>query len=756
MSLRVSKSYLLTKNLSVFKQRVSHLIPDTLLFELYGSIESFIPTCGKRKNTISGEYQTLLDEDKRQKEYNNNKEENKFFQEKFDNDSADYTGDNIQDSDDYDTTEEEKERKIVRVRVPVVRSRNGRQHARTVVRRRPLVSYTKNVESLEVNSHAPRRIVVTRVRTLGPIQPSGYGNELSNVDFQASEVGRHKVTITRRRKIRPTTTLNFNRERITRKKLVNVRPIPQPSPTLAIITTGFYTAPSEDEDDSEFFENEEISNVGDANVYTPKLHETPNTIENKPVDANDNSDSSKKFESNDAKASDKNTPVIITDNFFFPASQDDFEDDDEDNNYKNDDDYDKSKIETTSPYPTNDDEFVTERHESTSMTKPSKPLDVNIQSEEKDETPAKLTNENSPKKEVLPEMSNVFPTTDFPCNESSTSQSDSTPYDDVPTTFNPLNINDIPQIEKSQATINDSTGDIRDQLYFSNATFDDNTTSVQPEAVNTGSEIYSETYTSTISDETTIPLDTTTTDNPPNDTDDILTVKPLETYPDISFSDEVKEGRISSNEDQFSDLQPSTLSDSDYFTNYDDSDIPSVIPLDTKSSYILENHEIKIPLEMSNVEVSPPGPQLTTTFTSPTPEDIEAGLADDLYLSLSRPDFPQISPSKPLFDSVLPSSRFSGPVVSTPELKTSVYYTETIVTSTRLRTYTYVVTKLNGLETEVTSSTSIRPRVTTLTLTVPITVTVTSTAELTSSLVTSDTNLELVTGEYPFHTPRLT
>ncbi|KAG7213566.1 hypothetical protein KM043_002821 [Ampulex compressa] len=159
----------------------------------------------------------------------------------------------------------------------------------------------------------------------------------------------------------------------------------------------------------------------------------------------------------------------------------------------------------------------------------------------------------------------------------------------------------------------------------------------------------------------------------------------------------------------------------------DDSYVPSVIPLDAEYATSSSHESLAT--------------KLTTSITSPTPEDIEAGLADDLYLSLSRPDFPQILPSKP--------TTIDLETESTPDLElepsTSVYYTETVVTSTRLRTYTYVVTQLNGLETKVTSSTTVRPRVTTLTLTVPVTVTVAPTVE--SSAVSSVYNPESVVGE---------
>ena len=164
---------------------------------------------------------------------------------------------------------------------------------------------------------------------------------------------------------------------------------------------------------------------------------------------------------------------------------------------------------------------------------------------------------------------------------------------------------------------------------------------------------------------------------------------------------------------QSTSYQSSTLS------YLDDSEVPSVIPLGAEYTSLSDSTRTATVLE-------------ATSISSPTPEEIEAGLADDLYLSLSRPDFPEILPSRPVHAEHEARSE-------TPDLEpsTSVYYTETVVTSTRLRTYTYVVTQLNGLETKVTSSTTVRPRVTTLTLTVPVTVTVTPTVESSAHAVTS-------------------
>ncbi|XP_043520060.1 uncharacterized protein LOC122533941 isoform X5 [Frieseomelitta varia] len=166
----------------------------------------------------------------------------------------------------------------------------------------------------------------------------------------------------------------------------------------------------------------------------------------------------------------------------------------------------------------------------------------------------------------------------------------------------------------------------------------------------------------------------------------------------------------------------STSYESSTLSYLDDSEIPSVIPLGAEYTSSLSDTTTTTPTRLP--EATSRVDSVTTSISSPTPEEIEAGLADDLYLSLSRPDFPEILPSRPVHAEHETRSE-------TPDLEpsTSVYYTETVVTSTRLRTYTYVVTQLNGLETKVTSSTTVRPRVTTLTLTVPVTVTVTPTVE---------------------------
>ncbi|TGZ31859.1 63 kDa sperm flagellar membrane protein [Temnothorax longispinosus] len=216
---------------------------------------------------------------------------------------------------DDDESLGEAPRKRVRIRVPVVRSRTARQHKFTVVRRRPLTPLTPRVTS---TTHAPRRIVVTRVRTLGsgssiyPTDaPAEYGSS------QPTGFGRHKVTITRRRKLQFTPTSSKNKVRVTRKKLIAVRPI-QPTSTFAVITTGFFTAPSSEYDEYSDEEEYEVVKEKDHSVVTPGLEETPNLIDNKP----DEEASLVSLDASSAvsKQGTSDTPVIITDNFFFPPS----------------------------------------------------------------------------------------------------------------------------------------------------------------------------------------------------------------------------------------------------------------------------------------------------------------------------------------------------------------------------------------------------------------------------------------------------
>ncbi|XP_058788844.1 uncharacterized protein LOC131662888 [Phymastichus coffea] len=233
-------------------------------------------------------------------------------------------GDRSPESEYYDTDEDDyTSRKRVRVRVPVIRGRTAKDHALTVVRRRPLVPYTKSllyqpIES-SLSSLTPRKIVVTRtkIRNYDSID-AGYhlGDEISNDLY--SKNNRHKVTVTRRRKVRPssTTVAPTQRERVTRvtrKKLVTIRPIPKPSATLAIITTGFYTAPSFEVEE----EDEESFDYDYSPISTPVLHGSYIT-RNDPIPSF--TTATNKLISSRTRSSTATDPIIITDNFFFPSA----------------------------------------------------------------------------------------------------------------------------------------------------------------------------------------------------------------------------------------------------------------------------------------------------------------------------------------------------------------------------------------------------------------------------------------------------
>lgn len=540
--------------------------------------------------------------------------------------------------EDYYVAEEEEDddyvpQKRVRVRVPVVRSRSAREHALTVVRRRPLVPYTRSsvYESIEAtplpNTH--RRIVTrTRIRNIDSVD---LGNNLGDdytEDFQ--KTNRHKVTVTRRRKVRPTAaTTQSQRERITRKKLVNVRPVPKPTSTLAIITTGFYL-PTDEEDDDDYYDSD------DSKIPTPELY--PSThIEDAPNRASTIQTQHSEIE----RPTSSSDPIIITDNFFFPGFSE--------------------ETTTTGSENDSDEETDTEKNEFLESTTPS-------DAENASANDKSTTEETGTEREI--------DTT----TETATDDSDT-----IGTTA------EYPKIIEDEKTMNESSSDSGTEEDILNV----------PKSQPDDSEIPVSPITETAVENAT-----------PDETDD-LRVIPIATS--------------STSDNSFTRTDDSLESNPDI----ESSEIPTVIPLESKSSS-------KAPNEVKSTSAS--NSQVTTSLPSLTPEDIEAGLTDDLYLSLSRPDFPQIAPSKVDADENVHSTSQSSQ--ATPELQTSIYYSETVVTSTRLRTYTYVVTTLNGQETEVTSSTTVRPRVTTLTLTVPVTVTVTPT------MVSSSIALSSALGKY--------
>ncbi|XP_024938373.1 uncharacterized protein LOC107265369 isoform X2 [Cephus cinctus] len=629
---------------------------------------------------------------------------------------------------------EENSRKRIRIRVPVVRSRNGKQHKFTVVRRRPLVPYTKNLPGKfqEIAQHTPRRLVVTRVKSRGPVGPVGSGEFSGLVNAHAALGARHKVTVTRRRKIRPTSVQEFpNKARVTRKKLVNVRPIVQPTPTVEIITTGFFSAPSLDTDNNDSDEYELEDDADEEKIHgdslsTPNLEDTPNSIENKPEDALEDSEEPSKFElALPEVTSSNNDPVIITDNFFFPPSNDDEEVYDDD--YL---DHEENPVETT--------EYQREMNISIDLTKSS----GDSVKDDKDET---ASDDN------LKYDTDLSSTTENLLNVVLTTEQVIKDLDDFSTTVsNPVTTN-VTDDSNSTTIRTDEMSLEKETIPITVTTdiFSKNDSDVK-EIKDSDSSIESvETITINAPTDSTITESNVGTDNTMITTtenlEEELTVKPLESELPIEISEKSEKPELSkvfnenSNSSKISlENRTVNLSNASVLIS-EDSIAPTVVPslLAETTTPIQESIEIPtvIPLESSFDKKSEkpeilasktiqPIAQLTTTITSPTPEDIEAGLADDFYLSLSRPDFPKILPSKPIEETRFFKNSQNPPDV-TPELSTRVYYSETVVTSTRLRTYTYVVTKLNGLMTEVTSSTTVKPRVTTLTLTVPVTITVT-------------------------------
>ncbi|XP_078034167.1 uncharacterized protein LOC144468501 [Augochlora pura] len=720
-----------------------------------------------------------------------------------------------EDNDDY---VEEAPRKRVRIRVPVVR-KHGRQHTLTVVRRRPLAPRTQD-PPLATASHTPRRIVVTRVRTLG-LANTIHTDEPES--FRPEVPGRHKVTITRRRKIEPTsispsstlpssaqptsispTTAAEKRPRITKKRLIGVRPV-QPTPSFAIITTGFFTAPTpEYEEYSEESEDEtEEPKLEVSTTFTPELPEPPNVIDNKP-DA-ETSPVVDETVSKVLEESSVNDPIIITDNFFFPPSDDEYTYEDEYQTIATTESGDESSNEdvpTTVESPISDENIVSSKDDAT----PAKEMVATA--EPKEDSEETVTEMVSKEDETFEEVS----TTAKPIDEPTTSPEEetaTTPQDDTEQTLEeddstidrpdvteeegdreeatekavettefvhettvisvPEEPEESTQAEKDVETATD-VPQSTEQVVSSTEQIESQTESQEDYSSKEDSDVAAPQSTESppkeeshdVSTESTVqepkkpaseedvdkPTTTETTKSPR--TEEAPTVQPIPvTEPTPPVAPSPSPSSPSSPPVASSDASSSPIDIAPSFASVlpletyqspssntptprylDDSEIPSVIPLGddyTASPDPGTTSEI-FDAATPSLDVT----EVTTTITSPTPEDIEAGLADDLYLSLSRPDFPQILPSKP---TVVDEQRTLPP----PDLEpsTTVFYTETVVTSTRLRTYTYVVTQQNGLETKVTSSTTVRPRVTTLTLTVPVTVTVTPTVQSSANAVSS-------------------
>ncbi|XP_043251264.1 uncharacterized protein LOC122396706 [Colletes gigas] len=725
--------------------------------------------------------------------------------------SNDETDENGENGDDY---LEETPKKRVRIRVPVVR-KNGRQHKLTVVRRRPLVSRTEDPPAI-VASHTPRRIVVTRVRTLG-LANSARSEEL---DASRRETGRHKVTITRRRKIESTPVLpttSEKRARITKKKLIAVRPV-QPTPTFAIITTGFFTAPSTEYDEEYSVEDdvEEEEEDGKQEVgltITPELEETPNAIDNTP-DIMQSTTKVEETESIELKETTVETPIIITDNFFFPPSENEYEEyDDEYSDTTTPEDASTATVPSqvdenvvsnkldarampettteketaTTEKPTPEDAATTEAvpeqppttteetlHKLENVTEQPEILDTTLQEDSfttvrpevketddaeeisttvepvettvpVDETTVINIPEEQPETTIPTETQPVSTTTEK--EETQVSTEDSVSFTEPPEsqTETQIEIKDVSSEEEIESTVattqdlDDSPKDATDSTEFKDPVSEDVTTPTPSSNPETESPSMGD------------PVDQKDKTPATPDEKEETTVQPIHSVVELSLESSL-DGSSSSSEvslsadatASFASVLPletsQSISRDTAVPNYlDDSDIPSVIPLGVEYT---PGSDARGTAEVLEATPSLELPTLTTSIASPTPEDIEAGLADDLYLSLSRPDLPEILPTRP--------TTVDHKTKTTPDLEpsTSVYYTETVVTSTRLRTYTYVVTQLNGLETKVTSSTTVRPRVTTLTLTVPVTVTVTPTVESSANSVSSVYNPVPVLGEH--------
>lgn len=643
-----------------------------------------------------------------------------------------------------------------------MRSRTARQqHKFTVVRRRPLTPRTKDLAYVTSTTNTPRRIVVTRVRTFGSgnsIYPTDIPEDYGN--YQPTGPGRHKVTITRRRKLQSTPTSTKNKVRVTRKKLVAVRPI-QPTSTFAVITTGFFTAPSSeydeysDEEDEKELESEVVKE-NDHSVVTPSLEETPNLIDNKPDE--ESSLVSLDASSTVSKEGTSDMPVIITDNFFFPPSddeEDEYEDDDQDTTTTTENANkitDLMKDEPLTISPKDEDNIVSNksdvemRTEYDNITETTTPISQ-FTSEKPSEAQTIKTSQEIDNASI--NITESIASEDI--NNTNISTKTIVLNEDVPTTeFTQIKEDGDDKSAAKEQTTTIATPEEQTTFKDNVATLnvsEESTSLPDKENVTIEEHVSSVTETPDVEskeqESIEAPEDFTehsvileTTENP----EDIPTVRPIQ--PDVT---------VDSNSTQISLIEtvlpsdtiviaPSfesvipletTTRDSATLNYLDDSYIPSVIPLGA-------NYTRETKSSSATAISSVPATKVTSEIASPTPEEIEAGLADDLYLSLSRLDFPEILPSK-------------SKTESTPNLalepSTSVYYTETVVTSTRLRTYTYVVTQLNGLETKVTSSTTVRPRVTTLTLTVPVTVTVTPTVESSAGFESSVYNPVPVAGE---------
>ncbi|XP_015120188.1 LOW QUALITY PROTEIN: mucin-17 [Diachasma alloeum] len=640
------------------------------------------------------------------------------------------------DLDDYPGVR----RKVVRI--PIVRTTE--KHKYTVVRRRPLVTYAKPspvAEEIQQTS-APRRIVVTRVRSLAA-RSRYFSNYDANYydepgDFDVPK--RHKVTITRTRKLKPTARVEprTTPRRVVRKKLVNVRPIITPTPTYAIITTGFYGISSsvDSEEDYESEDETEGTTPGSGENDGRLVNDIDETAK-VPLEASREIGQTEEGKAEDIASTTESTPVIITDHFFFPAS------DDEDEDYGEDEDV-KSPEQTTlsndqileekttlKPVEVVSEDSVTART-TESVSEETTALGVE---ESEEQTTVKVVEDQTSPPEIEEESSKGDEEQTLPPEvkeESSKEDEDQTLPPEVKEESSKENEDQtLPPEVKKESFKEDEEQTSRPEVKEESSKEDEEQT-LPPEVKDESSEENGEQQGDhqqggneegkEVEKESQEDLPTTTELT----IEDSLEPSPSPDPPESTFSnDSVSSSTTESSDDLTVIPLESSLEISP--TSTLDSEILTVIPLE---SLISLTEEIT---PTSTIRPPDASPNTTTVVSSsPTPEEIEAGLSDELYLSLSRLNIPDISSSRDV------EVEEKG-VEATP----TVVFSETIVTSTRLRTYTYVVTKLNGLETEVTSSTTVRPRVTTLTLTVPITITPSTNVDSTSSRTIMTDHLEI-------------
>ncbi|XP_046741623.1 uncharacterized protein LOC124408610 isoform X2 [Diprion similis] len=252
---------------------------------------------------------------------------------------------NVKDVEDGANTKLlSRQSKRVLVRIPI--SRGEGSHKVTVVRRRPLTP----LSGAQQAPPAPRRVIVTRIRMPSRARMPKYETQSRNLESESEYdeqlTPRHKVTVTRRRKILPASSeKELIKSRVTRKKLVNVRPVllptptPTATPTLAIITTGFYEAAVSSEEYSDVETDDDNSDYDDGiseseysqyqtknyelSTPTPSLDDALDTVGNGlNEDVNDVIESVAPAAPTSTEA-----PVILTDHFFLPSEDEEDYDD---------------------------------------------------------------------------------------------------------------------------------------------------------------------------------------------------------------------------------------------------------------------------------------------------------------------------------------------------------------------------------------------------------------------------------------------